>query len=128
MVQHLRRRNRDWIMDTLSAFSMGRANRGRPLMVFDWEKAARLIKESGAQSAEAGLTGDWGYTGGPILDGGKPVPREDTGAYLASTWATPCVFIDGDYHECFRMQSDTPGWDRDTYWPAGALAILEADA
>lgn len=33
-------------MDTLLAFEMGRANRGKELMVFDWDKAATIIKEN----------------------------------------------------------------------------------
>lgn len=32
-------------MNTLSAFAMGAANRGKELMVFDWDKAAKLIKK-----------------------------------------------------------------------------------
>ena len=29
-------------MDTSIAFAMGKANRGKELMVFDWEKAAEI--------------------------------------------------------------------------------------
>jgi hypothetical protein len=38
-------------MNTISAFAMGTANRDKESMVFDWEKAARLIKERGASNA-----------------------------------------------------------------------------
>lgn len=115
-------------MDTLSAMMMGFANGGKELMVFDWEEAARRIKASGARSASAGLRGDWEYTGGPILEGGKPVPQDDTYVFLASTWATPELRLDGgEPEECYRMQSATPGgaWGSDTYWPQEALQILE---
>ena len=44
------------------AVAMGEANRGKALMVFDWDKAARIIKQRGATSASAGLSGDWGTT------------------------------------------------------------------
>lgn len=115
-------------MDTLSAFARGEANRGRESMVFDWDKAANLIVESGAVSASAGLRGDWEWTGGDILENGKPVPREDTYVFLASTWATPELSLDGETVDCFKMESETPGWNADTYWPESALAILAAGA
>ena len=113
-------------MDTLSAFAMGQANRGKEMTVFDWEKAAKLIKERGVTSAEAGLCGDWEYTGGLILSGGVPVPVEHTYTYLASTWATPELLIDGEYIDCYRMRSETPGWDAQTFWPEEALAIINS--
>lgn len=112
-------------MDTLSAFAMGQANRNKELKVFDWHKAAKLIKESGSKNASAGLSGDWEWTGGEIFRDGKPVPKEDTYTYLASTWATPELMHDGEMIDCYLMQSQTPGWDEDTYWPDSALAILE---
>lgn len=113
-------------MDSLAAFAMGQANRGKEQMVFDWEKAARLIKERQPAEAGAGLSGDWEWTGGPIFKDGAPVPREDTYTFLASTWATPELDLDGEMIDCFRMQSQTPGWDSGTYWPPEALAILAA--
>lgn len=111
-------------MDTMSAFAMGQANRGKERMVFDWDKAARLIAERGAKSASAGLHGDWDWTGGPILSDGVPVPHDETYVYLASTWATPELEIDGETIDCYRMESETPGWDSDTYWPESARALL----
>jgi hypothetical protein len=113
-------------MDTMQAFARGAASRGKELMVFDWDKAATLIKEKGVKEASAGLCGDWEWTGGPILADGKPVPREDTYTYLASTWATPELELDGeDLIDCYKMQSETDDWDEDTYWPESALKILE---
>jgi len=114
-------------MDTASAFAMGDANRNKELMVFDWNKAAQLIKESGAKDAAAGLSGDWEYTGGPILKDGKPVPKEDTYTFLSSTWATPELELDYDDEiDCYIMQSESDGWDSDTYWPQSALDILNS--
>lgn len=46
-------------MDTMRAFAMGEANRGNEMMVFDWEKAARLIAERKPGIAGAGLEFDW---------------------------------------------------------------------
>lgn len=111
-------------MDTMSAFVMGQANQGNEMKVFDWDKAAQLIKERKATTASAGLSGDWEWTGGDILRDGVPVPQDNTYCYLASTWATPELEIDGEIIECYRMQSDTPGWDSDTYWPESARAAL----
>ena len=112
-------------MDSMSAFAMGQANRGKELMVFDWIKAAQRIKETGAKSASAGLAGDWGWTGGDILTDGMPTPKEDTYTFLASTWATPELDLDGSREDCFKMQSETSGWYSGTYWPQEALDILD---
>ena len=109
-------------MDTMSAFLKGEANRNKELMVFDWDKAARIIVKRSATEASAGLSGDWEWTGGRILENGKPA--EDTYVYLASTWATPELEIDGEIIDCFKMESETDGWGSDTYWPDSAKAIL----
>lgn len=111
-------------MDTMATFAMGEANRGKPLMVFDWDKAARLIKEAGAKNASAGLAGDWGYTGGEILVDGE-IP-DDSYCYLASTWATPELEIDGMRQDCYRMEDEVPDWDSGTFWPESAREILGA--
>lgn len=109
-------------MDSMSAFAMGEANRGKPLMVFDWHKAARLIKERGARSASAGLSGDWEYTGDAILEDGEPLESGYT--YLSSTWAEPELVIDGgDPIPCYIMEDETE-WDHNTFWPESALEIL----
>ena len=42
-------------MNTWAAFAMGEANRGKEMMVFDWDKAARLIGERKPECASAGL-------------------------------------------------------------------------
>jgi hypothetical protein len=113
-------------MDSMSAFLMGEASRGKPLMVFDWDTAARLIVERGAMSASAGLEGDWDWTGGTILENGEPVASDDTYTYLASTWASPQLEIDGEIVDCWLYQDATPEWASDTYWPDSAAAILQA--
>ena len=99
-------------------------NRGKENMVFDWHKAARLIKEHNANNASAGLSGDWEYTGDEIFTNGQP--NTDSFTYLSSTWATPEIEIDGDIMDCYIMQSESPNgeWDSDTKWPESALNIL----
>ena len=109
-------------MDTLSAYAMALANIRNELMVFDWDKAAELIRDSKCTEAAAGLEGDWEWTGGMIYSGGKPV--KDTYTYLSSTWATPQIRIDGYEIDCYRMEHEAPGWNAYTKWPKSALRIL----
>lgn len=114
-------------MDTMSAMIMGEMNRGNPKKVFDWVKAAELIKKRKPHRVSAGLVEDWSCTGGEICVGGVIVPEEDTYVYLASTWATPVIEMDGETVDCFIMEDDTT-WDSGTYWPKEALAVLGLDS
>lgn len=111
-------------MDTMSAFAMGQAHKDEEHKVFDWDKAATLIKENKPDEAAAGLAGDWGATGGTIYRDGKPVPEEESYTFLSSCWATPELDMDCLRQDCYRMQSEVPDWDSGTYWPESALAIL----
>lgn len=111
-------------MDTVNAMLLGRATSHRERKVFDWIKAAEIIRDRKPQIASAGLRDDWGCTGGTIYQDGKPVPVDSTYTFLASTWATPEIDIDGEVVECYRMQSEVPDWNAETYWPIEALAIL----
>lgn len=115
-------------MDTISAFGRAQAAKGREHKVFDWDKAAQIIRERKPTTASAGLSGDWEWTGGPIYANGKPVPANETYTYLSSNWATPELDVDGDVIACYRMESETPGWGSGTYWPESSLAILNAEA
>lgn len=111
-------------MDSLKAFTLGKLNKGKPFRVFDWVKAAELIKQHRPVEASAGLRDDWEWTGGTIYRKGKPVLNEYT--YLASNWAIPELDMDGTVLECWKYQHDTLGWDSDTKWPEEALKILVA--
>jgi hypothetical protein len=111
-------------MDTLSAFAMGAATRGKEKKVFDWHKAAKLINEHNAMDAVAGLSSDMEYTAGEILKDGKIVDRDETYTYLASTWATPVLVLDNDEIPCYVMESET-NWDAETYWPESAIKMLD---
>lgn len=93
--------------------------------VFDWDKAAALIKEHGCTEADAGLMEDWFWTATTILEDGKP-ERNEFG-YLASTWATPVLNIGDAYYECYKRQEDAPDWDAHTSWPESALKILNEE-
>lgn len=109
-------------MDTMQAIAMGQANRGKEMMVFDWDRAAKRILESGAKEARAGLANDWEYTGGTIFQNGEPNTKSWT--YLASTWAKPELELDGQKEDCFKMKNEVPKWGPNTKWPESALNIL----
>ena len=111
-------------VNSLAACAMGEGNRGKEAMVFDWERAARRIVETGAREAFAGLQNDWEWTGGPIWVNGAPVPADETYTYLASTWAIPELRLDGEVEDCYRMAGELPGWDEHTYWPEESLTIV----
>lgn len=115
-------------MNTMMAFAMGELNRHNEKKVFDWNKAAKLIKENYLDEVVfAGLSGDMEYTSGCIFRDGHPIHDDYT--YLSSTWATPVLAvgnnIDGNYEEiqCYVMEHETE-WDDSTKWPQSALDIL----
>lgn len=110
-------------MDTITAYAIGRAakERGEAVNVFDWDKAAALIKERKPQEAEAGLASDYKWTRGTIYRDGKIVTDEYT--YLASNWATPMLILDGEEIPCHRDREGS-GWDAKTKWPDSARALL----
>jgi hypothetical protein len=108
-------------MDTMMAMQMAQKNVGKPQMVFDWVKAAKLIKEKNPQEVEAGLKGDWEYTGGTIYENKRIV--KDSYTYLSSNWAVPEIKIDGVYMDCFVMEDKTE-WSSETKWPKEPLEIL----
>ena len=109
-------------MNTFSAFLMGEAHRHCEIKVFDWDKAAKIIRETRCKEAEAGLQEYWEWTSGCIFKDGKPYMDDCT--YLALTWATPVLDVDGTTYYCYRMESEVPGWNSDTKWPESALEIL----
>lgn len=110
-------------MDTWSAFAKGLAARHKESMVFDWDKAAELIRERKPKVVWAGLQDDWEWTGGIIYENGNII--KDSHSYLASTWAVPQIDLDGEIISCYKMQSEAPDWHAKTRWPQSALSILE---
>ncbi len=111
-------------MDSISAFGMGQAARaaGAKVKVFDWDKAAQILRDEGYQNAEAGLQSDLEWTGGAILTNGRP--NFESYTYLASVWATPVLIVNGEEIECWRFEEDSPKWDSSTKWPDSALFIF----
>lgn len=102
---------------SLMARAFSNYNRGR--RVFDWDKAARLIVQKSPEVVDAGLLENFTSTADTIYKDGKP--RLEHHAYLASTWATPVIYLDDLPVRCSRM--DYEGWSSE--WPESALAILK---
>lgn len=114
-------------MNTYDAYMRAQAARreGARHRVFDWDKAAQLIRDRKPKVAKAGLGSDWEYTGGEIYRDGTPVDCAHTYVYLASNWAIPELDMDGEIIGCWRYQDESPGWVADTYWPESSRKILE---
>lgn len=107
-------------MNSIAAFAMGLASRDEPARVFDWEKAEAILTERGWPDAEAGLAENLEWTAGCIVQNGAP--HLDSYTYLASTWATPVLIIDGEEIECWRMQ-DGIWWGAHTKWPSKSKPV-----
>lgn len=110
-------------MDTFLAIAINKSTPDGNEKVFDWDKAAKIIKERKPETASAGLAEDWAWTGGLIYENGKPVKNEYT--FLASRWATPVLILDGEEIDCYQPEG-YHGWDADTKWPESALKILDS--
>ena len=61
------------------------------MKVFDWAKAAEIIRDKKPKKAEAGLSEDWFWTGDTIFANKKPCKKSSP--YLWSYWATPILRI-----------------------------------
>lgn len=110
-------------MDTLEAMLKSQAAAGAKQRVFDWDKAATLIRERQPKQARAGLKSDWEWTGGTIFEDGEIV--KDSYTYLSSNWAIPELELDGDLVDCWKYADETPGWNAGTKWPESALKIVK---
>lgn len=108
----------------MQAYALAQASKNSVGKVFDWDKAAKLIKEQNPKEVSAGLGNDWEYTGGCIYRDGDPVMDDYT--YLASVWATPELSMDGIIVDCF-LPKDKSDYDAHTKWPESALKILKGE-
>ncbi len=111
--------------------SKGMANRKNSLKAFNFDKAANIIKEYLKDHpdliAEAGLEGDWAYTGGVIFRDGKPVTDEYT--YLSSTWATPTLVLSWEGEDQMSFDCSCPENKRfhsSAKWDKKAIKILNS--
>ena len=117
----------------LGGFMSDRAQKaeqeGRGVKSFDWDSAACLIKDRfqqhGDLKAEAGLQGDWDYTGGVIFEQGNPVSDDYT--YLSSNWAKPTLILSWDGVEQEEVPCFTDECERfaaKSKWDETSIAIL----
>lgn len=108
-------------------FTTTRGKNNNPQKAFDWAKAAKIIKihliNHPDLIAEAGLQGDWDFTGGIIFKNGKPTVDDYT--YLSSNWARPTLILSWDGEEQFEEEC----WEQEKYnesskWDEESLSIL----
>jgi len=112
-------------------FAKASANRGNKQRVFDFDKAAVIIREKLKECpglvAEAGLEGDWSYTGGVIFMNGKHFSDEYT--FLSSTWAVPTMILITDGEEvsmpCWHYESECR-FTSGSKWDETSIAILNS--
>lgn len=102
-------------------------NKDNPFKVFDWDKAAKIIREELEKDkdliAEAGLEGDWNYTSGTIFKNGESIDSEYT--YLCSNWAIPTLIINNEKEfECWTYQK-LSRFNSDSKWDEKSLEILK---
>lgn len=90
-----------------------------------WYKDGIDLKEHPDLVAEAGLQGDWAYTGGEIFRDGEP--DMDSYTYLSSNWAAPTLILSWDGQEQEEMECiaiDGHRFDEKSKWDETSLAIL----
>lgn len=100
--------------------------------VFDWDKAARIIRDRKPLSAVAGLERDWPNVAVEIYREGKIEEYDDDTmfmGYRASMWDVPLLrlyFSDKHTEDyvCYVTESQTE-WDVETWWPQSARDIME---
>lgn len=115
-----------------SMLAKAAANKNNSIVrVFDWDQAAQIIKEKLVEYpnlvAEAGLQGDWDYTGGVIFENGHPT--NDGYTYLASNWAAPTLLLFNDDEEideieCYCIQGAASRFNSSSKWDTQSLHIL----
>ena len=93
-------------------------------MVFDWEKAAEVLRERQPVAASVSFIGKHERTE-PVLiyRDGEPTPDPRTFCPY-DAFDKPTLLIDGDEIECFRLENTITTWAIDEYWPESARRIL----
>lgn len=112
----------------IEGFFSQRSKNENPQKAFDWDKAANIIKDCFKKHpdliAEAGLQGDWNYTGGEIFRDGKPTNEDYT--FLSSNWAVPTLILnwDGCEQEEIECYKEDSKFRSDSKWDDKSLKIL----
>lgn len=105
-------------------------NSGNQHLTFNWDMAAEIIRKYLVDhpdlTAEAGLQGDWSYTGGEIFENGRPT--NDSYTYLSSNWAIPTLILswggeDQEEINCSVIESESR-FSSDSKWDDDSLKLL----
>lgn len=117
----------------------------KDFMIFDWNKAATILKNTGVSEAYAKINTYKNPSTVLIYKDSKPVFNDCSS--LFSNWAVPCLVINTlicsddsesadivnlELEECWLIKSDIPvDWGtqyRQICWPKSALNILSVDS
>lgn len=100
-----------------------RALRGLDSYMFDYVKAAHLIKEyAHDKTVKAGLNGDFNNTSRIVYGGGKIC--QSSFVYTVSLWGVPTLAFDNWMVECYNIRSGPEGKDWEGFWPPETMEIL----
>jgi hypothetical protein len=96
--------------------------------IFDWDKAARLIKEKKPKMPVlAGIKEDWHYTFGAIYDNGEII--NDSSPWTYSNLYTPQMVINREFIECWIYAKEELIFSKDelNHWTESAINILNGN-
>ena len=95
-------------------------------MVFDWERAADLLRKRRPRAAYVSMVGKRERST-PVLiyKDGEIVHDSLYGWGYYDAFDTPTLLIDGDEIECFRLENTITTWALGDYWPESARRILK---
>lgn len=95
-------------------------SQNRPMMIFDWQKAAKIINERKPSYASAKIDGD-DETETSIFANGKAIIFNGRPGFVCSHWGEPTLCIDGEEIPCYTYEAD-----EEEVWPLYALKTLRA--
>ena len=114
-------------MDTIKAIQLAELSSGIENKVFDWVKAANIIKENPNKNWNAGLSCDLEWTGGRIWDADKKNIDNNSYTFLSSNWAIPVIYDDSGLEiECYVKATETE-YGEETRYPKEFMDILFKD-
>jgi hypothetical protein len=96
----------------------------QPRRVFDWDRAAEIIREHRPKSVVVGRKGDTTGFIEPIYADGEVAPRGAVAPTLVSFLPLVLRLDWGEEVECWAYDFEHPEWTAETWWPSSALHIL----
>lgn len=96
--------------------------------VFDWDRAAALIKATGARTALAGIDKDWVSSSDSIFEDGRARADSACQAWTENPAMSPCLVLDGKRISCYKEMwaGDISLADRKAIWPGRSAEALPA--